>query len=419
MYAQQSSDDTLDIIVEGTGDGSGFRIAVAPFHWTSSAQQPANAMHQIVLDDLVRSGRFVAQPMAPGVATLSSGSAVNFARWAHTTYLAVGDVSAGASGDLQVRFRLFDVTTRQELRGLGYQRSLSEYRITAHDIADEIYETVTTESGAFSSRLAYITEQRGGKERIYSLNVADSDGYNANVMLQSRQPIMSPSWSPDGNRLAYVSFEQQRAQIWVQELSSRQRYVAAEYPGLNQAPAFSPDGTRLAMALSKDGNAEIYVLHLRTKKLTRLTNHAAIDTEPAWRPDGRALVFTSGRSGSPQIYQVSANGGPVKRVTFEGAYNAGASYSPDATRLAVVHRVEGGYGIAVYDIAKGTIDVLSKTRRTDSPSFAPNGAMVLYSTKTREGPVLMSVSANHSGATYKIRSKNSAIVRDPAWGPRR
>ncbi|NKC15955.1 MAG: Tol-Pal system beta propeller repeat protein TolB [Gammaproteobacteria bacterium] len=398
---------------------SAIKIAVAPFG--TKATQPAEfPFEQVISDDLSHSGRFAPVPPHELPRTLTSASDIQLSRWtAKVDYLVVGDLTQRSANRYLVQFRLFDVPQRKELRALGYERTHVALRITAHDIADEIYEAITGDPGAFSSRIAYITERGRIGAKRYALTVADSDGFNANVMLESSQPIMSPAWSPDGSRLAYVSFEKHQAQIWVQELQTRRRFVVAQYPGINGAPAFSPDGTRLALTLSKDGNPEIYVLHLRTKRLRRLTNHPAIDTEPAWKPDGRAIVFTSDRSGSPQIYKISANGGPSERVTFEGNYSAGASYSPDGTRLAVVYGVAGGHSIAILDLDTQEVDVLTSTQLDDSPTFAPNGTMILYSTKRGGGNPAGLVAITAAGdPAYRLES-GAYIVRDPAWGPRR
>lgn len=407
---------------------SAISIAVVPFGWAGPGVPPAD-LAQVVADDLGRSGRFKALDRSSMPSQPTSDSTVDFNRWRpRTSYLVVGNVVPTAAPDTyQIQFRLYDALKPDATRGLGgtqllglnFQRTGNQLRTTAHDIADQVYEAITGEPGAFNSRIAYITETLNQRrDKIYRLKISDSDGFNAFPVLESAQPIMSPAWSPDGERLAYVSFEERRSRIFVQDLATGRRDVLAAYPGINGAPAFSPDGSRLAMTLSKDGNTEIYVLHLRTRDLRRLTNNPAIDTEPEWTPDGRAIVFTSSRGGNPQIYHVSANGGAAKRLTFDGNYNAGASVSPDGKQLAVVIRTDQGEQIGLYDLDRGRVEPLTTTRRDDSPTFSPNGAMVLYSTTDARGnPTLTAITlVGRSSQSFTLRGGK---VRDPAWGPAR
>lgn len=420
---------TPELKIEITrGQEAAISIGVVPFGWQGPGAAPED-IAEVVSSDLLRSGRFEPLPRDALPALPTSDSQVDFPRWKRRTrYLVVGNVRPGASvGNYQVQFRLFDVVIPDKQRGLGgtqlvglnFQRSVNQLRGTAHDIADQIYEAIIGEPGAFNSNIAYITETRDkNNKKRYALKIADSDGYNAFPALESTQPIMSPTWSPDGSRIAYVSFEGRRSRIYIQELATGRRTEVAAYRGINGAPAFSPDGTRIAMTLSKDGNTEVYVKHLRTGQLRRLTKNPGIDTEPTWSPDGRAIAFTSNRGGSPQIYLVSANGGPAKRLTFDGRYNAGPSFSPDGRNIAVVHQTEdGGYRIGVFDMERQRVKVLTKTRRDDSPSFAPNGAMVLYSTTDFDGPTLTAVTV--VGGFSQSFALRSGVVRDPAWGPTR
>jgi TolB protein len=417
--------EVMEVIIN-RGAESAISVAVVPFGWQGTGQPPVD-IAQVVAGDLTRSGKFSPLTRADLPNTPTSDSTVDFNRWRpRTSYLVVGNMVPSATPDTyQIQFRLYDVLKPDaerglagtQLLGLNFQRRGNQLRATAHDIADQIYEAITGIPGAFNSRIAYITETTDNKrQKRYTLKIADSDGFNAYPVLESVQPIMSPTWAPDGARLAYVSFEERRARIFIQDLASGQRQEIAAFPGINGAPSFSPDGTRLAMTLSKDGNAEVYVLHLRTRDLRRITNNPAIDTEPEWTPDGRGLVFTSNRGGNSQIYFVSANGGKARRLTFDGAYNAGASFSPDGKQLAVVHRGEGsGYQIGLFDLERGRVEVLTNTRRDDSPSFSPNGAMVLYSTTDIDGPTLTAVTVvGRFSQSFALRA---GIVRDPAWGP--
>lgn len=425
VRAQSSGD--LEIVVS-KGDETAIEIAVVPFGWDQPGAPPAD-IAQIVSNDLNRSGVFEPMARAKLPERPTGDRDVNFPTWRrNTSYLVVGKVMPAAGGRFVVQFRLFDVLKRDEKLGLGgtqltglqFDRAAGELRATAHDISDRIYEAITGQPGAFNTRIAYITEhgsRDGNKD--YSLKIADSDGYNATSVLNSRQPIMSPTWSPDGQRLAYVSFEGRRASVYLQDLATGQRQQLSSFPGINGAPAFSPDGTRMALTLSKDGNPEIYVLELRSRKLTRLTRNPAIDTSPSWSPDGRSLIFTSGRSGGPQIYWVAANGGNARRVTFEGNYNAAASFSPNGREIAMVHRSNGGDDrIAILDLETKVLRVLTKTRRDDSPSFSPNGAMVLYSSSNNAGTTLAAVTTD-GRAPQILPLRSGGLVRDPAWAPTR
>ncbi|MEM7404873.1 MAG: Tol-Pal system beta propeller repeat protein TolB [Pseudomonadota bacterium] len=421
-----AQEQDISIVVD-RGEEGAIDIAVVPFGWDRPGRPPVD-LASIITNDLNRSGVFapmdrVALPERP-----VGDRDISFPVWRRkTSYLVVGKLIPKAQGRYTVQFRLFDVLKRDERLGLGgtqltglqFDRSETELRGTAHDISDRIYEAITGLPGAFNTRIAYITEHKGKDgNKDYSLKIADSDGYNATSVLNSRQPIMSPTWSPNGARLAYVSFEGRRASIYLQDLATGSRQRLSSFPGINGAPAFSPDGTRMALTLSKDGNPEIYVLHLRSRKLKRLTRHPAIDTEASWSADGRGLVFTSDRSGGPQIYWISANGGEPKRLTFEGNYNAGASFSPNGREIAMVHNGGRGYQIALMNLETRKVQVLTKSRLDDSPSFSPNGAMVLYSTTSNAGATLAAVTTD-GRAPQTLALRSGGLVRDPAWAPSR
>lgn len=403
---------------------SAIPIAVARFEWSGPAPEPPESIAAIVADDLARSGRFT--PFRDLPQHPSRKEDVRWSDWRRLQIgsLVIGSIRETASGgvrEYRIEFRLFDTFTLGQLAGQRYQGIPADgVRMLAHRISDEVYYALTGEPGAFATRIAYVTETAGQDGRVvYALNAADSDGANPVELLTSPEPIMSPAWSPDGRRLAYVSFEGGRSRIFVQEAGTGERREAAAFPGINGAPAFSPEGRRLALTLSKDGSPDVYVLDLESDELLRLTSSPGIDTEPAWSPDGRDIVFTSDRSGSrPQIYRVSVDGGgEPERLTFSGRYNARAAFSPDGSTLAFVHETDGDYRIALMGVDDGEIRVLTSGALDESPTFAPNGRMILYATTERGRAALAAVSID--GRFRQRLSIDEAGVRDPAWSPAR
>jgi TolB protein len=392
-------------------------IAIVPFGLQPGAQPPPQNIAQIISNDLTRSGRFSPLPMSDLPSRPSDASAVNFSdfRILGMPNLVIGKVKPLANGRFGVEFRLFDVFRGTQIRGYELDAAPGELRRIAHQVSDIIYEALTGERGAFDTRIAYITELKSGGISQYALKVADSDGFNPQVVLESKSPIVSPAWSPDGRQLAYVSFEGNRPRIFTQNLAVGTRQVIAAFPGLNGAPAWSPDGKSMAMTLSKDGNPEVYVMDVATRRLRRLTVSAAIDTEPAWAPDGKSLVLTSDRGGTPQVYRVSATGGRATRLTFEGKYNSRATFSPDGKSLALVHGNKGTFRTAVLDLENKALRVLTKTTLDESPSFAPNGSMILYATTDAGGGTLAGVSTD--GRVRQELATQQGDVREPAWSP--
>jgi len=392
-------------------------IAIVPFGLTPGAPPPPQDIAQIISNDLTRSGRFTPLPTVDLPSRPSDAAAVNFSdfRILGMPNLVIGKVKPLANGRYGVEFRLFDVFRGAQITGYELETTPNELRRIAHQISDIIYEALTGERGAFDTRIAYVTQIGSGASSRYALNVADSDGFNPQVVLESTSPIVSPAWSPSGNDIAYVSFEGNRPRIFAQNLATGTRQVLAAFPGLNSAPAWSPDGRRMAMTLSKDGNPEIYVMEMESQQLRRLTSSAAIDTEPAWSPDGESLVFTSDRGGTPQIYRIASTGGAAKRLTFEGKYNSRATFAPDGKSIALVHGNKGTFRTAVLDLENNALRVLTKTTLDESPSFAPNGSMILYATTEAGGGTLAGVSTD--GRVRQELGVSQGAVREPAWSP--
>ena len=417
--AHAQSRELLEIRITQGVEGA-LPIAIVPFDWQGDGSPPEN-VSAVVASDLRRSGRFAPLPVADLPARPAAFSDVNFKDWRllGIDNLVIGQVKQIDAENYAVEFRIVDAVTAKQLAGFRIPTSAENLRLTAHHVSDLIFETILKTKGAFATRIAYITvEKLGGKRSRYQLQIADSDGYNARTILESPEPLLSPAWSPRGNRIAYVSFEDRNSAIYVQDIRTGKREKVAFGRGINSAPSFSPDGRRLAMTRSADGNPDIYVMDLDTRKTRRLTTHPAIDTEARWKPDGRSLVFTSDRGGGPQIYEIAVEGGQPRRLTFNmGNYNARASLSPDGKTMAVVNGGDKGYRIALLDLEKDRFDVLTDARLDESPSFAPNGAMIIYATMGAKGTELAAVSAD--GRVKQRLALQKGEVREPAWGPLR
>ena len=395
-------------------------IAIVPFGWQHGGEPPPADIAATVADDLARSGLFEPIPFDSLPSRPYRHDQINFKDWRllGPGNLVIGNItpSLDVDGAYVVEFQLYDVLRSKQVVGYQLAANKQAMRRVAHQIADQIYMKLTGVRGAFDTRVAYVTEKRGTDgEARYLLNVADVDGHNEHVILDSARPVMSPAWSPDGKKLAYVSFESEQPRIFIQEIATGAREEIVSFPGINGAPAYSPDGRHLAVTLSKDGNPEIYVIDLQTRRLRRITRNEAIDTEPAWSPDGQSLVFTSNRGGKPQIYRIVVEGGRPERITFEGSYNARPTYSPDGTKLALVHGNEDRYRIGLLDLENGALQVLTDSSLDESPSFAPNGSMILYATTDGAKTVLAAVSSD--GRMHQRLAEESGRVREPAWSP--
>lgn len=408
-------------IVITQGVDNPVQIAIVPFEWTGFGVLEDNVT-DIINANLRNSGEFAPIAEANMLSTPHEQSEVFFRDWRFlgADYLLVGKITETGGGAMQVQYEFFDVLREQRLMGEVLGGSRTQLRDVAHNISDKIFEQVTGVRGAFATKLLYVTSQRVNADLTnYQLNMSDADGGRSQVLLTSQEPIMSPSWSPDGMRIAYSSFESSRPRIYIQELSSGARRQMTDFPGINSSPVFSPDGTKLAMVLSKDGNPDIYVMDLRTNDLRRITNHFAIDTEPSWTPDGKSLIFTSERGGNsrPQIYQVDLDTGWVERLTFQGTYNSKGLMLPDGVNLLMVHRdnTYDEYHLAIQNIDRGTIRILTETSLDESPSIAPNASMVIYASKAGNRGILNAVSID---GRVKFRlPANQGDVREPAWSP--
>ncbi len=391
-------------------------IAVSPFGWTGPGAAPED-FAAIIDGDLTRSGQFAPVARADMLGLPTTEAEIFYRDWRtiRTDYLLIGRADT-TTGDLRLVYELFDVNRQKRVTVGEVRGPVSEARMLAHRVADAVYEQLTGIPGAFATRLLYVSVTRvpGGRD-YFRLTLADSDGARPIVLLESREPILAPTWSPDGREIAYVSFETTRPAIYRQNLATGEREQLTNFRGLNGSPAWSPDGRQMAMVLSKDGSPDIYLMDLETKELQRLTRHYAIDTEPAWMPDGRSLLFTSDRGGRPQIYRYDMATGEVRRMTFEGAYNARARVAQDGRNVVLVHQSDRDFHIALQDLETNRMQVLTSTELDESPSIAPNGSMVLYATKYGDRGILAAVSVD-GGVQFRLPAREGD-VREPAWSP--
>jgi len=397
---------TIDITTSG---GRQLPIAVMPLAGESTQPQ---SVSEVVGADLARTGLFRLVNTVGISPVPTEPSEVNFADWTARSAEALVIGKVETQGDrVEVRFRLFDVQKQSQLASYSYLVAPAQLRATAHRIADLIYERLTGDKGVFSTKITYVVK-RGSR---YELQVADADGFNPQSVLASQEPIMSPAWSPDGSRIAYVSFDQKKPVVVVQNLAQGTTRVVANFRGNNSAPAWSPDGRNLLVALSKDGLTQIYRVPATGGEAQRLTESTGIDTQPAYSPDGQWIAFTSDRGGSPQVYRMPAAGGPAQRLTFEGTYNVGPRFSPDGKSIAYVQRDGGRFRIATMELANGQVQILTDGTLDDSPTFAPNGKMILYEAQAGGRGQLAAVSGD--GRVRQRLTSAAGDVQDPAWGP--
>ncbi|WP_018232053.1 Tol-Pal system beta propeller repeat protein TolB [Thioalkalivibrio thiocyanodenitrificans] len=394
-------------------------IAVVPFGWQGAGDRAPEDIAAIVQANLHRSGQFAPLERARMPQRPVRGGDVNFRAWrnAGVEHVVIGSLQATGADGFNVQFQLFDAVSGRQTT--GYRIPVSgrdDLRRAAHKISDLIYEQITGTRGAFSTRVAYVSVTRANGQSRFALQVADADGHRPRTIFRSPQPILSPVWSPDGRRLAYVSFENRRSEVYIQNVDGSGRELIASHEGINSAPAWSPDGRRMALTLSRDGAPDIYVMNLSDRTLRKLTDSRSIDTEPEWMPDGRSILFTSDRSGNPQIYEVDAGGGQARRLTFEGRYNGNAAVSPDGRLIAMVHGDRGRFRIGVLERGSRQLRLLTDGRLDEAPSFAPNGGMIIYATAGAGGQgELAAVSAD--GRVRQSLVLQEGEVREPAWSP--
>ncbi|MCB1644305.1 MAG: Tol-Pal system protein TolB [Pseudomonadales bacterium] len=408
-----------DLRIEVTkGVDNAVRVAVVPFAWNGAGALPEDVT-AVINSDLTLSGRFETLPVGQMLSLPHEVSEIFTRDWRllDVEYLVIGRIAESPAG-YRLDFELFNVFKNSVEAAAAIEGTADELRDMGHYVSDVVFGKLTGIEGAFSTRIMYVTANGPVTDRSYQLNIADADGHRVETILDSKEPILSATWSSDGRYIAYVSFERDaRPAIYLRDTVGGTLQQLTDYPGLNGAPSFSPDGKQLAMVLSKDGNPDIYVLDLTTRKLRRITRHYGIDTEPSWSPDGKAIIFTSNRGGQPQIYQMHLADLSIERLTFEGDYNAKASVLPDGSGIVMVHRREGIFHIALLDFKRGRLRVLTETNLDESPSIAPNGSMLIYATQVNDEGILAAVSID-GGVKFNLPS-SEGDVREPAWSPRK
>ena len=393
-------------------------IAVVPFNWKGVDTLADADVSAIIASDLARSGQLAPVPEQDLVARPATADEVDFRSWRITgiDHLVIGSVSLQVDKSFLVQFRLFDILKSEQSLGYSFTVKRSQLRQISHRISDYIIEHITGLKPVFDARISYVTAEQGNNGIVYKLEVADTDGYNPQTLLTSPEPIMSPSWSPDGKNLVYVSFENRKSEIYLHNIFNGARDRLAAFEGINGSPQWSPDGKYLSVTLSKDGNPDIYIVNLKTRRLQRITKHWSIDTEASWLPDSRSLVFTSNRSGKPQIYRIGIEQGATpSRLTFKGNYNANATVANDGNNIAFVHGQGDSYRIASMSLNDRSMQILTNGPLDESPAYAPNGSMVLFAAREGGRAVLSAVSAD--GRHRHRLALEAGDVREPAWSP--
>lgn len=405
LLASSPARAQFQVDIRGVG-ATQLPIAVGKFRGEDLIHQ---SLAEIVRADLERSGVF---RIVPADAVVDEAGVPNFNDWRARAAdtLVGGSITRLADGRFDVRYRIWDVVKGVDL-GLINSVQAADFRLAAHRVADAIFEKLTGQKGAFSTRIAYVA--RSGKQ--HTLFVSDADGVSAQPALNSTESIISPAWSPNGRELAYVSFEKQKAMIYVQEILTGKRRIVADFKGTNSAPAWSPDGEWLAATLSREGGSQLFVMSRTGENLRRLTISNAIDTEAVFSPDGGSIYFVSDRGGAPQIYRTPTSGGPVERVTFVGTYNISPAISPNGSSLAYISRLGGSFRLHLMDLNTGTVQALTESDDDESPSFAPNGRLILYTTREQGRDLLMTTTLDGKFKSRLLSTQSE--VREPAWGP--
>jgi TolB protein len=399
------------LTIEITGAGANqIPVAIVPFANEERLTQP---LTPVIVANLQRSGLFRVVDLAGLKPLPFEPGEVRYAEFQKrgADALVIGTTNPLPDGRIEVRFRLMDVARQAQLAGFSFVVGAPLLRLTAHRISDAVHERLTGDPGVYGTKITYV-ERQGGR---FDLRVADADGFGPQTVLASGEPIISPAWAPDGGRLAYVSFERRKPIVYAQSLTTGQRTVVANFRGSNSAPAWSPDGRQLAVVLTRDGPSQIYLVDADGSNVRRLTHTNAIDTEPTFTPDGQSILFVSDRGGSPQIYRMNASGGGVERLTFEGGYNVSPKVSPDGRSFAFIQRGAGRFNVAVQDFATRQVLVLTDTALDESPTWAPNGRIILYATEIKGRGILAAVSSD--GRVRQRLTASSGDVREPAWGP--
>ncbi|MAD46908.1 MAG: Tol-Pal system beta propeller repeat protein TolB [Oceanospirillaceae bacterium] len=415
LFLLMTSAVHAELVIEVTqGKQSAIPVAVVPFSWQGSQPLPED-ISGIITNDLASSGYFRTLPESNMISQPNNLSEVVYGDWANLRqdFVVIGSVELLPTG-YAIQFHVLDVHQKMEILRHRVRGKASQLRDLAHYISDFIFEKITGVPGVFSTKLIYVTTNR--ERTRFNLNYADADGAREQLIYTSRDPVISPAWSPDGKKVAYVSFENGHSEIYFQELATGKRERVVAFEGSNSAPAFSPDGTKLAFVHSKLGNPDIYVMDLASRKIERMTNHYAIDTEPQWGVNGDSIYFTSSRAGGPQVYKLDTGNKAVTRVTYEGAYNARARLTADGRKLVYVHRSGDRFHIASQDLKSGLVHILtSETELDESPSVAPNGSMVIYAASEADRSILAAVSVD-GDVKFRLPSKYGD-VREPAWSP--